>query len=136
MSNMLRLMIMLLLLTSPPPVAAKDYRQDPCEAAANLACLHIHGRLASGNGTPSTRLWHIGTRHIYGIYSNWYGFLHDDETLDNESPELHFTLPKDIPRPGGFTVYGDFDLCPLEPLMRGHMQAACIASATHIVEAQ
>ena len=29
-------------------------------------------------------------------------------------------------------IYGDFEICPLEPHVEGHMQAACIASATHI----
>jgi hypothetical protein len=89
--------------------------------------------LAAGNGTPSTRLWHIGTHHIYGIYSNQYGFIHDTPTLDNEAPELHFTLPKGMPDEFGWTIYGDFEVCPLEPLKQGHMQAACIAGAANIL---
>lgn len=95
--------------------------------------MNIHGRLRYGNGTPSTRLWQIGTHHELGIYSNQYGFRHDDLTLDNEAPELHFVRPKDMPDQGGWTIYGDFEVCPLEDPIQGHMQAACIASATHIV---
>jgi hypothetical protein len=97
--------------------------------------LRIHGRLWAGNGTPSTRLWQIGTHHVYGIYSNRYGFTHDDLTLDNEAPELHFTFPKGLPEQGrgGWAFYGDFEVCPLEPPIEGHMQSACIASATHII---
>ena len=98
------------------------------------SCIHFRGRLTAGEGTPSVRLWHIGTPHVYGIYSNRYGFTHDSETLDNEAPELHFKLPKDIPAAGGWTVFGDFEVCPLEPRIEGHMQAACIASGSHIVE--
>jgi hypothetical protein len=70
---------------------------------------------------------------VYGIYSNRYGFIHDDPTLDNETPELHFRLPKDLPDKGGWTIYGDFEICPLERHIEGRMQAACIAAATHIV---
>ncbi len=68
---------------------------------------------------------------IYGIYSNRYGFTHDERTLDNEAPELHFNLLQK-PDLGGWTVYGDFEVCPLEPFIQGHMQAACIANGTHI----
>ncbi len=127
----LRLAI-LLTLASVQALANDIYRQKPCKTPeVASSCLRIHGRLAAGNGTPSTRLWQIGTQHIYGIYSNRYGFTHDSLTLDNEAPELHFTFPK--PEQGGWTVYGDFEVCPLEPLVQGHMQAACIASATHVV---
>ena len=75
----------------------------------------------------------IGTHRLYGIYGNRYGFTHDSLTLDNEVPEPHFTSPRTLPEQGGSTVYGDFEVCPLEPLIHGHMQAACIAGATDIV---
>jgi hypothetical protein len=119
--------------TSGQASANHDYRQEPCKSPETVqSCVHFHGRLTAGNGTPSTRLWRIGSHHIYGIYSNGYGFTHDSRTLDNEAPELHFALPKEIDT-FGWTVYGDFEVCPLEPLTQGHMQAACIASAAHIV---
>lgn len=134
MSGMFRQLILVVIVASMQGVAQEAYRQEPCktpEIAA--ACLRVHGRLTAGNGTPSTRLWPLGTHHLYGIYSNKYGFRHDSPTLDNEAPELHFTFPKGLPEQGGWTVYGDFEVCPLEPLKQGHMQAACIAGASHIV---
>jgi hypothetical protein len=33
-------------------------------------------------------------------------------------------------------MYADFDICTLEPPIAGHMQAACIESANHIVSAK
>ena len=130
-------MAILVLLSASRAMVAKDYRQEPCKTPEIAqSCVQIHGRLTAGNGTPSTRLWHIGTHHVYGIYSNRYGFTHDDETLDNEAPELHLELPKGTPTVGGWTVYGDFEGCPLEPPIQGHMQAACIVSASHVVEPQ
>jgi len=120
------------LVASSLSLAKADYRQQPCKTPELApSCISIHGRLSAGNGTPSTRLWQIGTHHVYGIYSNRYGYSHDGLSLDNEAPELHFDF-KDRPD-GGWTVYGDFEVCPLEPRAEGHMQAACIASATHIV---
>jgi hypothetical protein len=131
---MIRMIATLAFLVAARALASDDYRQQPCKTPEiALSCVHVHGRLWMGNGTPSTRFWQIGTHHIYGIYSNQYGFKHDSETLDNEAPELHFTLPKSAQYPGGWTVYGDFEVCPLEPLVQGHMQAACIADAQHVV---
>jgi hypothetical protein len=131
---MLRRLPILVLFLAAHALAKEDYRDQPCKAPEFAPqCIQVHARLWAGNGTPSTRLWPIGTRHIYGIYSNRYGFTHDSPTLDNEAPELHFTFPKNVPNQGGWTVYGDFEVCPLEPHVEGHMQAACIASATHIV---
>jgi hypothetical protein len=131
---MIRLLIFLLIFASAQASANDAYRQKPCKTPEIASgCLRIHGRLSAGNGTPSTRLWHIGTHHIYGIYSNQYGFAHDNVTADNEAPEFHFIFPKGMPDQGGWTVYGDFEVCPLEPLVQGHMQAACIVGATNIV---
>jgi hypothetical protein len=132
--DMLLRLAILVLFVSELALANDTYRQQPCKTS-ELAprCAQIHGRLWTGNGTPSTRLWQIGTHHIYGIYSNRYGFIHDSPTLDNEAPELHFTFPEKRANQGGWTVYGDFEVCPLESLIQGQMQAACIDSATHIV---
>lgn len=130
---MLSRLTILVLFLSVQALAKEDYRNQPCktpELAPN--CVQVHARLRAGNGTPSTRLWPTGTHHLYGIYSNRHGFIHDETNADNEAPELHFKFPKGVPDIGGWTVYGDFEVCPLEPHVPGHMQAACIASATHI----
>jgi hypothetical protein len=114
-------------------LAQRNYRRKPCKTPRSAAtCIRVRGRLSAGNGTPSTRLWQVGTHHVFGIYSNEYGYRHDSVSLDNESPELHFSF-EGKPAQGGWTVYGDFDVCPLEPRIETHMQAACIASATHVV---
>ena len=134
---MLRRFPSLVLFFAAQALAKEDYRKQPCKTPELTSiCIQVHARLWEGNGTPSTRLWPIGTHHIYGIYSNRYGLAHDDSTLDNEAPELHLTFPKGMPDNGGWTVYGDFEVCPLEPHIPDHMQAACIASATHIVAAK
>ncbi len=130
---MLRPLVLLILLLAAPTASKKDYRTFPCKTPELApSCIQLHGRLSLGNGTPSVRLWQIGTHHVYGIYSNQFGFKNRYTLLDSEAPELPANLIKLVPENSGWTVYGDFEACPLEPRIEGHMQAACIASATHI----
>ena len=130
--------LMSLLLTAHASTTNRNYRKLPCKTPALASsCIHIHGRLWQGNGSPSTRLWQIGTHHIFGIYTNQYGFIHDPETTDNEAPSLPENIQRERDRqPKGFPylqdIYADFDVCPLEPHIQGNMQAACIDSATHL----
>jgi hypothetical protein len=121
------------LLFASHALASESYRAKPCKTPELASqCVHLHARLWQGNGTPSTRLWEIGSHHIYGIYSNLYGFSHNTSTLDNEAPELPREVKKRLPENGGWTVYGDFEVCPLESHRESHMQAACIESATNV----
>ena len=110
-----------------------EYRRIPCKTPESApSCKHVHGVLDVAEGTPAIRFVQIGSHHVYGIYSNRYGFMHDNETEDNEAPELHFALPKGAT--GIFwSVSGDFEVCSLEPHVNGHMQAACINKAAHLV---
>lgn len=96
-------------------------------------CRQIHGRLAFYNGTPSFRVWQIGTHHLFGIYSSAEGLRCDQSGAcrDNESPQLPKGIPdsffKDVPPRAA--VFADFDICPLEPVAAGAMQAACLQKA-------
>lgn len=94
------------------------------------ACVTIHGRLRYANGTPALRLWHIGTTHKFGIFSGPNAEKQDP--LDNEHPQLPANLQK-VLIPFETTIFANFEVCPLEPHVAGHMQAACIESATRIV---
>jgi len=88
------------------------------------------------NGSPSIRLWHIGTHHVYGIFSDLEGFrtgvAPDGIGIDNEGPDIPDAL-QTIFFPDQSMVYADFEICPLEPRIEGHMQAACIKSVCHVV---
>jgi len=118
-----------------PLALAQAYRNEPCkQVSAQLACVEVHGRLSQGSGTPSMRLWQIGTDHVFGIFSNAYGFRHDDTTGDNEHPKLPINVKKLGKGPAlGVVISGDYMVCPMEPRVEGHMQAACIAKADHLV---
>lgn len=101
----------------------------------------MHGRLAIYNGgAPNFRLWQIGTSHLWGVFTNLEDMQCARGTTacqkqDEENPELPSNIAKafHVPNPFDTVVYADFQVCPLEHHIPGHMQAACIESATHIV---
>ena len=84
-----------------------------CEARTELVapCFEVLGRLSYWNGTPSARIWRVGTHRMLGIH-------HD---------ELPEQLRSRVP---GFEdeLWADFKVCPFTPLKAGHMQFVCIAS--------
>ncbi len=111
-----------------------------CKTPANApSCYWTHGRLALYNGGyPNFRLWKIGTHDLLGIYSGPLEFQHRDDPSfkwDYDAPELPANLQAAFHVTDPFTidVYADFQVCPLQPHIPGHMQAACIESAKHLV---
>jgi hypothetical protein len=111
--------------------AGDGYRRTiPCKTSQNATfCYWTHGRISSYNGTPAFRLWKIGTNRLLGIYS---GPSVDRYGEDNEDPEMPPKL-KRIFKPSQNEVYGDFEVCPLEPEREDAMQAACIESAKNLI---
>jgi len=89
------------------------------------ACYTVHGRLTQTNGTPSLRIWKIGTRHKLGVF---------DCTGKDESAKA---LPGNVKVIAGTfaqaQVTGDFLVCPLRTERLGEMQPVCIRKATHLV---
>ena len=106
-------------------------RKIACKTPENAAtCYWTRGRLAIYNGTPTIRLWKIGTKRILAIHSG--PAYKRGDAKENSNPEV----PADVDRAFKTDltrVYGDFEICPLEPEHAGIMQAACIESAKNIV---
>jgi hypothetical protein len=105
-----------------------------------MSCYWTYGRLAVYNGgVPNFRLWKIGTNDLLGIYSGPTEFLHRNgpRETENYNPVLSFPAALKaafyIPNPFEVRAYADFEVCPLERHIEGHMQAACIESAKHLV---
>ena len=106
-------------------------REIPCRTPANApTCYWTHGRLGFYNGTPAVRLWKVGTHRLLGIYS---GPSLDRFGLDNENPELPANVERVWDPIHNGRLFGDFEVCPLEPEQHGAMQAACIESAKNLV---
>ena len=107
-----------------------SHRKIACKTPANAnICYWAHGRLSFYNGTPSIRLWKIGTRQMLGIYSG-----NDSEKidgLDNEHPELPDNLQKRF-KPSENRIFADFEICPLEPRKDNAIQSACIESTKNL----
>jgi hypothetical protein len=96
--------------------------------------LRVHGRLTIYNGGyPNLRLWHIGTHHMFFIYSN-PADLRSSFTAGCDG-DGDTKLPSNLAKLDllDHFVYGDFEIRVLEPFEAGHMQAACIVDAQHLV---
>jgi hypothetical protein len=99
-----------------------------CKTRRDLvgACHMVHGRLMFYNGTPSFRIWIVGTNRLLGV--------HEIEFGDNSERPL---MPERIVGLAGMEheVYADFDVCPLTKQEPRTMQMVCVASARHVVTA-
>ena len=127
--------------------APKPYvRKVPCKTPENASmCYWAHAEIRIASGDPSFRLWKIGTKRILAIYS---GPSHFPPKTDEDSEQPEFPASVDnawdaayklkiktknpdqaLPDP----MFGDFEVCPLEPEHRGWMQSVCLESAKNLV---
>ena len=107
-------------------------RRIPCKTLENApSCYWAHGRLQEYEGTPAYRLWKIGTHHLLGIYSGPSVWRGNRLSADNEDPEFPSNARRLI-QSGVVQIFGEFEVCPLEPERPGFMQAACIESAKNL----
>jgi hypothetical protein len=133
MKRIVAALVVVLLTITPTVLSASGKRDIPCKTTANAqSCYRTHGRLGCGNGTPSCRLWKVGTHRTLGIYSGPSELGKDD--LDNEHPEFPADVERalDLGTPNQRRIFADFEVCPLEPEKTGTMQAACIEAAENI----
>jgi hypothetical protein len=95
--------------------AASGWR---CAAKPVEPCFRHHGRLSSQNGI-ALKIWLIGTTRMVGL----------------DSTELPEVVEKymDMTSPSHSYVYGDFDICPLEPDTPGHLRRVCVVAAERLV---
>lgn len=94
--------------------AAAGCKNNPAIVAA---CFPIRGRISAYNGTPSLRIWPIGTRRLLGVV-----------------PAENEIIPSKIRGKVTFGqgVFANLVVCPFEPVRPGAMQAVCVESATNI----
>jgi hypothetical protein len=98
--------------------------QKPCKLhpAVIAPCFMIHGRLSYWNGTPSARIWKIGTKRILGVSDGLA--LPEYEQMPENVEILLGGL--------GTNVYGDFEFCPFTNSEPGVMQLGCIQSGKNL----
>ena len=122
-ANWIRFSIALFLATvgSGRPTAYQEPIQSRLGCRQNPAvvgdCFIIHGRLSATNGTPSMRIWRIGTKRVLGVSPS------EDEIVP-ETVKKYFG--------SGTHIYGDFLVCPFTPPRPTEMQMVCVESATNL----
>lgn len=91
-----------------------------CRRQPVAPCFKHHGRLSSQNGI-ALMIWLIGTTRIVG--------------LENQVEDLPPLVSKylELTSPNHSYIYGDFELCPLEPDQPGHMRQVFIIGAEKLV---
>ena len=130
MKNQFRLIIIaLLLLIVTASGSARFFPQaSSCRARPDVAgkCFSVHGRLSVYNGTPSIRLWPIGTKRLLGII---------DPTDPSNAPGPT-VLPVEIKNKLDWDkdVLGEFLVCPLTHQQPSKMQTVCIESGKNLIE--
>jgi hypothetical protein len=78
-----------------------------------------HGRLSLWNGTPSIRIWIVGTHRILGVGGNGDKYFLPKALLDMMA--------------WGKDIYGDFYVTPLTKYKKGAMQMVRIDDARNLV---
>jgi hypothetical protein len=128
-------------------------RKIPCKTAENASsCYWTRGRLerylsfgGQDNGEDARwHLWKIGTRRVVRVCNGPSHFppLSSEDCMVPEFPpnlQQVYNDPRnwgpsfvDDTRLSPLTIFGDFEICPLEPERRGKMQSVCSESAKNI----
>lgn len=92
-----------------------------CRAKPIAPCSKRHGHLSSQNGI-ALKIWLIGTNRIVAV---------DNDSDEDVPPVVQKYL--DITSPNHAYIYGDFEICPLEPDSPGHMRRVCVSGAENLV---
>jgi hypothetical protein len=99
-----------------------------CSAEASSGaggCFEVHGRLAIWNGTPSVRIWPVGTRRELGVVAP-DGDAAGDPLLPGPVATLIQAAPDHT------AVFGDYRVCPLSRDKPGRMRIVYIAGASRL----
>lgn len=114
------LVTFIVLFASAKSFGAEIDMKSGCKSNPQLiaACFTVHGRLSAYNGTPSLRIWPIGTHRLLGI-------------LKDENP---LAIPESIRNEVGFgkDIYGDFSVCPFTGSKPGKMQFVCVEAVSNV----
>src|SRR6266849_5261384 len=117
-------------------------RKIPCKTPENAPlCYWTHGRLSYYSVNFTWLLWKIGTQRLLEICDE-PTYLSMQGTRDCADPEFPANVERVYDadrrrwkRAGGHgeysppDVFGDFEICPLEPERKGERQYACVESA-------
>ena len=93
----------------------------PCQQPPVERCEYRHGRFSTQNGITRV-IWLIGTHRKIDVVNGAETFL-----PSSVIPYLEMTSPDHS------YIFGDFEICPIEPDLPGSMRAACVSNAKNLV---
>jgi len=85
-------------------------------------CFTVHGRLSLYNGSPSARIWQIGSNRILGVT--------ESRCVEPECPQMPDELRKMLNWEE--CIFAEFLVCPFTESKPEHMQFVCIESARNL----
>jgi len=95
-------------------------------AAGAGKCFWIHGRLSTYNGTSLLRIWPAGTKRLLGLCEAVCGDKEEGPSLpENVKQAMLSSLP--------WSIWGEFQVCPLTEERAGHMRYVRLESAKRLV---
>ena len=120
--NTLRILVISFIVLSSSLSQAEELKSCKAHPLVSGACFEFRGRLAFYNGTPSMRIWPIGTNRLLGISESKYflqGYASIPSTLVNKLK-------------WGNAIYANFIACPFAKQTPDTMQLICVESATNV----
>lgn len=116
--------IVLMLCFSAISSGEEKSKKKACEEHPMLSgpCFKVRGRMFFSNGTPSLRIWPVGTRRILGISEGRF-YLEDYENVPGELVEQLSWETE---------MFADFLVCPFTKEKPGVMRLVCVESAKNI----
>jgi hypothetical protein len=112
----LRLCILVSVLSAPAVTWA---------ATGPRGCFWVHGRLSTYDGTPTLRIRPIGAKRLLGLCEAICG---DTE----EGPPLPANVKNAMPSSLPWSMWGEFQVCPLTKERPGHMRYVRLQSAKNL----
>jgi len=116
----MRLMVTLALRIAVIEIFALAAIPSVLAAETSSPCMDVHGRVSIANGSPSVRIWPVGTKRMLAVVP--------DETDLSQVPQI-VRRYLDL----NTRVYGDFTICPVEADRAGHMRKVRFAKAANLV---
>ena len=85
-------------------------------------CMIFYGPLSVYGGSPSLRIWPVGTKQLYGLRST--GADPDNIALPEKLRDILATNPRE--------VNGKWEVCPLEAERPNQLRSVCLESASEL----
>lgn len=123
MDKFLGLILVLPIVSSFGAIAeAQDINSCKAHPQLSGSCFEIRGRMAPSNGTPSLRIWPVGTKRLLGVSES------------HSSGSENYNVPKGLLEHLSFgkAIYADFTVCPFTDDEPGVMRIVCVESAENI----